>query len=52
MVRRSAHTIHRVRRWSADDEPGAGVDAIAAIRVPGQGDFVTIGYSGFRPLPS
>jgi hypothetical protein len=46
-----AYDSSGVRRWSwQTTEPGEGVDAIAAIRVPGQGDFVTIGYNGFKGL--
>jgi hypothetical protein len=48
-----AYDSSGARRWSwQTTEPGDGVDAISAIRVPGQGDFVTVGYNGFRPLPS
>ena len=39
------------RRWYWQaTEPGEGVDAISAIRVSGQGDFVTVGYNGFKGL--
>ncbi len=46
-----AYDSSGMRRWSwQTTEPGNGVDAIAAIRVPDQGDFVMIGYNGFKGL--
>ena len=33
-----------------DDRTGSGSRRISAIRVPGQGDFVTVGYNGFKGL--
>jgi Family of unknown function (DUF6159) len=46
-----AYDSSGARRWSRQTtEPGDGVDAIAAISVPGQGDFVTVGYNGFKGL--
>ena len=47
----AAYDSSGTRRWYWQAaEPGEGVDAISAIRVPGQGDFVTVGHNGFKGL--
>ena len=46
-----AYDSSGARRWYRQTtEPGDAVDAISAVRVPGQGDFVTVGYNGFKGL--
>ena len=47
----AAYDSSGARRWYWQATgPGEGVDAIAAIPVPGQGDFVTVGHNGFKGL--
>jgi uncharacterized protein DUF6159 len=46
-----AYDSSGTRRWSWQaTRPGDAVNAIAAVRVPGRGDFVTVGYNGFKGL--
>jgi hypothetical protein len=47
----AAYDSSGARRWYwQTTEPGDAVDAMSAIRVPGQGDFVTVGGNGFKGL--
>jgi hypothetical protein len=47
----AAYDSSGARRWYWQmTESGDAVDAMSAIRVPGQGDFVTVGGNGFKGL--